>query len=106
MRTRVLIFYRLKEDIDRVVFERRAREIESVLAGRSAAILEYALTRIEQTLGGNAQAPFDYVETLEVTSLSDYQTVPGDPAAEAFLADWDRDVAEYVIVSGPVVSST
>lgn len=106
MRTRVLIFYRLKEGVDRDAFERRARAVEAVLAARSPEIVTYALTRVEQTLGGDTTAPYDYVETLEVTSLSAYQSGSDDPDAAAFLIDWERDVAAHVIVSGPVVSST
>ena len=104
METRVFIFYKLKPEVDRDRFEQRARAVEAPLAERSPAIVSYALTRLDGVIDGPPEPPYDYVETLEVTSLSDYQSGVTDPDIDAFIKDWEEDVSEYVLVHGLVVS--
>jgi hypothetical protein len=104
MAERVFIFYRLKPDIEREQFEQRARDIEAPLAARSPAIRRYVLTRLEGVLEGKAPAPFDYVETLDVTTLEEYRNGVTDAEVDAFIKEWEEDVAEYVLVHGRIVS--
>jgi hypothetical protein len=106
METRVFLFYRLKSGVEREAFEQRARDVEARLAGASPAISSYALTRLEGVLDSAEPVPYDYLESMEVTSLADYQAVGNDPDVAAFLRDWEEDVASYAIVHGVVVSST
>jgi len=104
--TRVFLFYKLKPGIDREAFERRAREVEAGLAAQAGGIVSYALTRVEGVLGSDEPVPYDYIEAMEVTSLGEYQGIGADPAVQAFLRDWEEDVASYVTVHGSVVSRT
>jgi hypothetical protein len=106
METRVFIFYKLNPGVERDAFEQRARDVEAKLAGGAPAVASYALTRLEGVLDSAEPAPYDYVESMEVTSLADYQGIGSDPDVEAFLRDWEDDVASYAIVHGVVVSST
>jgi hypothetical protein len=106
MASRVFIFYKLKPGIDQGAFERRAREVEAPLAARSPAITKYVLTRLDGVVGTEDEAPYDYVEALEVTNLEDYESAVGDDDVAAFIKDWEEDVAEYALVHGHVVSQT
>ena len=106
MDTRVFLLYKLKPGIDRDAFEQRARDVEAGLAAASPAIVSYSLTRLEGLLDSSDPAPYDYVESMEVTSLAEYQGVGSNPDVEAFLKDWEGDVSSYAIVYGVAVSST
>jgi hypothetical protein len=106
MKTSVFLFYKLKPDTDVEAFERRARDVEARLATQSPAIVSYALTRLEGALGGEEPAPYDYVESMEVTTLDEYQAAGEDPDIQAFLQDWERDVESFQIMHGIVVSHT
>jgi hypothetical protein len=105
--SRVFIFYKLKDGIDRERFERRARDVERPLAARSPAIERYVLTRLDGVLDPEgAPLPYHYVEAIDVTSLEDYQSGVGDPDIDAFIKDWEEDVSQYVLVHGNIVSQT
>jgi hypothetical protein len=43
---------------------------------------------------------------MEVTRLDEYKGAVGDPEIDAFIQEWEEDVAEYVLVHGEVVSHT
>jgi REDY-like protein HapK len=106
MADRVFIFYRLKPGVDQKKFEQRARDVEAPLAARSPAILRYVLTRLEDVLEGEAPAPFDYVEALDVTTLEEYRSGVTDAEVDAFIKEWEEDVAEYALVHGRIVSES
>lgn len=106
MAERVFIFYRLKPGIEKEQFEQRAREVEAPLAARSPAIRRYVLTRLDGVLEGEASAPFDYVEALDVTTVDEYRTGVTDADVDAFINEWEEDVAEYVLVHGRIVSES
>jgi hypothetical protein len=97
----------LKPGVDRARFEQRARDVERPLAARAPAIERYVLTRLDGVLDPEgAELPYDYVETIDVTSLEEYQSGVRDPEIDAFITEWEEDVAEYVLVHGDVVSHT
>lgn len=106
MDTRVFLFYKLKPETDRETFEGRARNVEARLAAKSPAIVSYTLTRLEGVIDSEHPVPYDYVESIEVTSLTEYQAGGSDPDIKKFLDDWEADVESFQIVHGVVVSHT
>jgi len=105
--TRIFILYKLKDGVNRERFEQRARDVERPLAARSPAIERYVLTRLDAVLDPEgAGVPYDYVEAIDVTSLAEYRSGVGDPEIDAFIKEWEQDVAEYVLVHGEIVSQT
>lgn len=103
---RVLLLYRLKEGVDREWYEGWLRAVERPLVARLETIAAYTVTRLETGASQRAAVSYDYAEVLEVESLDAYrEELAGDSEAEAFLAEWERYVDEYVVLEGQAVST-
>jgi hypothetical protein len=103
---RIVLLYRLRDGVDPEEYECWLREVERPLVARLDGIAAYSVTRLHGS-PEETQLPYDYLEVLEVESPDAYRaSVGADPQAAAFLEEWERRAAGYVLVEGSVVSET
>ena len=68
-----------------------------------AAIADYTVTRIEGTLSGEGESPYDYLEVIEITDLEEYRALGALPEFQQLLQEWSQFVAEAVMIHGDVI---
>ena len=103
MARRVFFLNRLREGVDPAEYEAWIRRVDYPVARAQDAIRSYTVTRIEGTLDGSGEAPYDYLEVIEVTDLESYRALGSLPEFEQLLKDWSQYVAEAVMIHGEVV---
>jgi hypothetical protein len=103
MAYRVFFLNRLREGAGRAAYEDWIREVDYPVARAQDAILSYQVTRLDGTLDGKSQSPYDYLEVLEITDLDAYRALGRKPEFEQLLAEWSEFVAEAVVVHGEVI---
>lgn len=105
MAQRVFFLNRLKEGVDPAVYEQFVREVDYPFARSLPTIRSYVVTRLDGLLeGGNA--PYDYLEVVEITELEEYRRSldpAGHPDVEAFIREWSTYVGESLVVYGEVL---
>lgn len=86
--TTVFWMSRLKEGVQRDIYEGWLKEFDYVYSRRLNSVLSYRAHRIEGAFL-EGQKPYDYLEVIEVTSLEDYRReLEQNPAARAIAAEW------------------
>lgn len=101
---RVFFLNRLREGVAPADYERWVREVDYPVARSLPAIRSYVVTRLDGMLADDAQAPYDYLEVIEITSLEEYRAaLSGGPEVEAFFEEWKSYVGESVMVYGDVI---
>ncbi len=103
MAYRVFFLNRLREGVDADEYEAWIRRVDYPVARAQGAITSYTVTRIEGTLDGSGEAPYDYLEVIEVTDLESYRALGSLPEFEQLLKDWSQYVAEAVMIHGEVI---
>jgi hypothetical protein len=58
------------------------------------------VTRIEGTLSGEGESPYDYLEVIEIEELDAYRALGQKPEFEQLLREWSEYVAEAVMIHG------
>jgi uncharacterized protein (TIGR02118 family) len=105
MAQRVFFLNKLRDGVDPADYERFVREVDYPLARRVPTIRSYVVTRLEGLLEGG-EAPYDYVEVVEITELEAYRQSldPGaSPEVKQFFEQWSSFVGETVAVYGEVI---
>jgi hypothetical protein len=103
MAQRVFFLNRLREGVDRGDYEDWIRRADYPVARRQPSIESYVVTRLDGTLGNEAEPPYQYLEVLEVTDINDYRTGLDSEDMKNLLAEWQTYVAESVAVFGEVI---
>ena len=103
MAHRVFFLNRLREGADPGEYEAWIRRVDYPVARAQGAIAAYTVTRIEGTLSGQAESPYDYLEVIEITDLKAYRALGALPAFRELLQEWSQFVAEAVMIHGEVV---
>jgi hypothetical protein len=67
------------------------------------AITSYTVTRIGGTLSGKGEAPYDYLEVIEITDPEAYRPLGDVPKFHQPLQEWSQYVAEAVMIRGGVI---
>jgi hypothetical protein len=81
----------------------QGRRRASVCRGAQGAIASYTVTRIEGTLSGEGESPYEYLEVIEITDLDAYRALGSLPEFEQLLQEWSQYVAEAVMIHGDVI---
>src|SRR5215204_1630793 len=96
----VFFLNRLRQGVTPERYEQWVREVDYPKARALATINSYVVNRIDGTLEGS-QAPYHYVERVEVTDLAAYQQeLQAGEGMEDFLRQWSAHVGESVAVHG------
>jgi hypothetical protein len=103
MSLRVFFLNRLHRGTDRDEYEAWIRRVDYPVARAQGAITRYTVTRIEGTLSGDGESPYDYLEVIEITDLEAYHALGSLPEFEQLLAEWSQYVAEAVMIHGEVI---
>ncbi len=103
MTSRVFFLNRLHEGVDPAEYETWIRSVDYPVARGQDAITSYTVTRIEGTLTGEGESPYDYLEVIEITGLDEYRALGSLPAFERLLQEWSQYVAHAVMIHGEVV---
>ena len=103
MAYRVFFLNRLREGVDADEYESWIRRVDYPIARAQGAITSYTVTRIEGTLAGSGESPYDYLEVIEITDLESYRALGSLPEFEQLLKDWSQYVAEAVMIHGEVI---
>ena len=103
MASRVFFLHRLREGVDADEYESWIRRVDYPVARAQGAITSYTVTRIEGTLAGSGESPYDYLEVIEITDLESYRALGSLPEFEQLLKDWSQYVAEAVMIHGEVI---
>jgi len=103
MARRVFFLNRLREGVDAGEYEAWIRRVDYPIARAQGAITSYTVTRIEDTLSGEGESPYDYLEVIEITDLEAYRALGSLPEFEQLLQEWSQFVAEAVMVHGEVI---
>jgi hypothetical protein len=100
MAQRVFFLNRLHEGADPAAYEAWIRRVDYPIARAQDAIMSYAVTRIDGTLSGEGESPYDYLEVIEITDLDEYRALGQKPEFEQLLREWSEFVAEAVMIHG------
>ena len=103
MAQRVFFLNKLRDGVDPQEYESWIRQVDYPIARAQGAITAYTVTRIEGTLGGEGESPYDYLEVIEITDLESYRALGSLPEFEQLLQEWSHYVAEAVMIHGDVV---
>ena len=103
MAHRVFFLNRLREGADPEEYEAWIRRVDYPIARAQGAITSYTVTRIEGTLSGEGDSPYDYLEVLEITDLEAYRALGELPEFQQLLREWSQYVAEAVMIHGQVI---
>jgi len=105
MAQRVFFLNKLREGVDPADYERFVREVDYPFAQRLPTIRSYLVTRLEGLWEGG-DAPYDYLEVVEITELEAYRKSL-DPEASAevkqFFDQWSSFVGTSLVVHGEVI---
>jgi hypothetical protein len=103
MRQRVFFLNRLRDGVNPADYERWVREVDYPLARSLPTIESYVVTRLDGVMGGG-EAPYDYLEVVEITNYEDYKaSLGGGPEMEEFFQQWSSYVGESLAVYGEVI---
>jgi hypothetical protein len=103
MAQRVFFLNRLHQDADAEAYEGWIRRVDYPVARAQGAITSYTVTRIEGTLSGEGESPYDYLEVIEITDLEAYRALGDLPEFQQLLQEWSKYVAEAVMIHGEVI---
>jgi REDY-like protein HapK len=105
MAQRVFFLNRLKDGVDPADYEGFVRDVDYPFARSLPTIRSYVVTRLDGLFSGG-EAPYDYLEVVEITELDEYRRSldpAGDPAVAAFVEEWSTFVGESLVVYGEVL---
>jgi hypothetical protein len=103
MAQRVFVFNRLHEGADPDEYVAWIRRVDYPVARAQGAITSYTVTRIDGTLSGEGESPYDYVEVIEITDLEAYRALGELPDFKQLLQEWSQYVAGAVMIHGDVI---
>jgi hypothetical protein len=103
MAHRVFFLNRLRESADRTEYEAWIRRVDYPVARAQDAIRSYTVTRIDGTLTGEGESPYDYLEVIEISDLDAYRALGDLPEFRQLLEEWSGYVADAVLVHGEVI---
>jgi len=103
MAQRVFFLYRLRDSVDPQEYEDWIRRVDYPIVRAMGAIESYTVTRIEGTLSGEGESPYDYLEVIEITDLDAYGALGALPEFKQLLEEWSEYVADAVMIHGEVI---
>jgi len=103
MAHRVFFLNRLHDGVDPEEYEAWIRRVDYPIARAQGAIADYTVTRIEGTLSGEGESPYDYLEVIEITDLEEYRALGALPEFRQLLQEWSQYVSEAVMIHGGVI---
>lgn len=105
MSTRICFMYRLRDGVNPTEYERWVREIDAPLATARPTLLRYECVRIDGRIDSDIRSPYDYVELLEVTDVTDDQRGVTGLDADRIAKEWMAFVGDHIVAFGdPIVS--
>jgi hypothetical protein len=105
MAQRVFFLNKLRDGVDPADYERFVREVDYPFARRLPTIRSYVVTRLDGLFDGG-DAPYDYLEVVEITELEGYRKSldpSASPELQQFFDQWSSFVAESLVVYGEVI---
>jgi REDY-like protein HapK len=103
MAHRVFFLNRLRDGADFDEYEAWIRRVDYPVARAQGAITSYTVTRIDGTLSGEGESPYDYLEVIEITDLDAYRALGDLPEFQQLLREWSGYVADAVLIHGEVI---
>lgn len=103
MAQRVFFLNRLQEGVSTADYEEWVRRVDYPVARRQPAIESYVVTRLDGHVVEEGEAPYQYLEVIEVTSIEEYRAGLSAPELEGLLREWSEYVGESIAVYGEVI---
>lgn len=103
MAQRVFFLNRLHEHADPHEYEAWIRRVDYPITRAQDVITSYTVTRIDGTLSGEGESPYDYLEVIEITDLEAFRALDQKPEFEQMIREWSGYVAEAVMVHGEMI---
>ena len=103
MAHRVFFLNRLRDGADPEEYEAWIRRVDYPVARAQGAIASYTVTRIDGTLSGEGESPYDYLEVIEITDLDAYRALGDLSEFQQLLREWSGYVADAVMIHGEVI---
>jgi REDY-like protein HapK len=104
MAQRVFFLNTLRPDVEPADYEAWIQRVDYPIARKQQSIQSYVVTRLEGTLSGEGEPPYQYLEVIEITDLDAYRSgMEGNAEFEQLLAEWATYVGESVAVHGEVI---
>jgi hypothetical protein len=95
---RIIVLFNLKPGVDPADYERWARETDLPGVRALASCTDFQVYRATGTLGGGA-APYQYVETIDITGMDAFLGDVGSDAVQKVAAEFQRfaDNPQFVL---------
>jgi hypothetical protein len=104
MAQRVFFLNTLRPGVKPSDYEAWIRRVDYPVARKQESIESYVVSRLEGTLSGEGEPPYQYLEVIEITSLDAYRAgIDGNAEFEQLLKEWATYVGESVAVYGEVI---
>ncbi len=91
--TTIVVLFNLKDGVDQDEYEQWARTVDIRSVRRLDGCSGFEVLRTQGLLGGSQDAPYAYVELIQVKSMDDFMTAVGAPAAQDVAAQF-REFAD------------
>ena len=94
----------LHNNIDPRDYEDWIRRVDYPIARKQESIVSYVVARLDGTVDGKEESPYDYLETIEITDIDAYRDgMNGNSEFDQLLKEWSTYVAESVMVYGEII---
>ena len=91
--TTIVVLFNRKEGVDRDEYGQWARTVDIPSVRRLNGCSGFEVLRSQGLLGGSPDAPYAYVELIEVDHMDDFMAAVGAPAAQDVAAQF-REFAD------------
>jgi hypothetical protein len=103
MAQRVFFLNRLRTGADRADYEAWIRRVDYPVARSQPTIQSYVVTRLDGPVSGEGEAPYDYLEAIEISDIEAYRAELDSEDMRNLLDEWQTYVGESVAVYGEVI---
>ena len=80
--TTIVVLFNLKDGVDQDEYEQWARTVDIPSVRRLSGCGGFDVLRTQGLLNGSPDAPYAYVELIQVNSMDDFMAAVGAPAAQ------------------------
>jgi hypothetical protein len=75
--TTLIVLFKLQDESARARYERWARETDLPTVRQLPSVAEFEIFRVNGLFGSDTEAPYDYVEMIDIDSLDQFGTDVG-----------------------------
>jgi hypothetical protein len=88
--TRIIVLLKLRAGISKADYEQWARTVDLPTVNRLGSVRSFEVFEAIGLLGGDAPAPYDYIEVLDVADMAAFGTEVASETMRAVAAEFQR----------------